>query len=61
MGAAVVMTSMPATAFAADFFESFFMQRKVLILMKAVQKLRTTDVVEDTEDTDVDVEEAAGT
>ena len=58
--AAVAMTSMPATAFAADFSDTeVTVSEESADIEEASAEAADTDVVEDTEDTDVDVEEAA--
>lgn len=60
LSAAVVMTSMPATAFAADFSDTeVTVAEESADIEEASAEAADTDVVEDTEDTDVDVEEAA--
>lgn len=60
LSAAVVMTSMPATAFAADFSDTeVTVAEESADIEEASAEATDTDVVEDTEDTDVDVEEAA--
>ena len=60
LSAAVVMTSMPATAFAADFSDTeVTVAEESTDIEEASAEAADTDVVEDTEDTDVDVEEAA--
>ena len=60
LSAAVVMTSMPATAFAADFSDTeVTVAEESADIEDASAEAADTDVVEDTEDTDVDVEEAA--
>lgn len=54
------MTSMPATAFAADFSDTeVTVSEESADIEEASAEAADTDVVEDTEDTDVDVEEAA--
>ena len=59
LSAAVVMTSMPATAFAADFSDTeVTVAEESADIEEASAEAADTDVVEDTEDTDVDVEEA---
>lgn len=60
LSAAVVMTSMPATAFAADFSDTeVTVAEESADIEETSAEAADTDVVEDTEDTDVDVEEAA--
>ena len=60
LSAAVAMTSMPATAFAADFSDTeVTVAEESADIEEASAEAADTDVVEDTEDTDVDVEEAA--
>ena len=60
LSAAVAMTSMPATAFAADFSDTeVTVSEESADIEEASAEAADTDVVEDTEDTDVDVEEAA--
>lgn len=60
LSAAVAMTSMPATAFAADFSDTeVTVAEESADIEEASAEATDTDVVEDTEDTDVDVEEAA--
>lgn len=60
LSAAVVMTSMPATAFAADFSDTeVTVAEESADIEEASAEAADTDVVEDAEDTDVDVEEAA--
>ena len=60
LSAAVVMTSIPATAFAADFSDTeVTVAEESADIEEASAEAADTDVVEDTEDTDVDVEEAA--
>ncbi len=60
LSVAVVMTSMPATAFAADFSDTeVTVAEESADIEEASAEAADTDVVEDTEDTDVDVEEAA--
>ena len=60
LSAAVAMTSMPATAFAADFSDTEVnVAEESADIEEASAEAADTDVVEDTEDTDVDVEEAA--
>ena len=60
LSAAVAMTSMPATAFAADFSDTeVTVVEESADIEEASAEAADTDVVEDTEDTDVDVEEAA--
>ena len=60
LSAAVAMTSMPATAFAADFSDTeVTVAEESADIEEASAETADTDVVEDTEDTDVDVEEAA--
>ena len=60
LSAAVAMTSMPATAFAADFSDTeVTVAEESVDIEEASAEAADTDVVEDTEDTDVDVEEAA--
>lgn len=60
LSAAVAMTSMPATAFAADFYDTeVTVAEESADIEEASAEAADTDVVEDTEDTDVDVEEAA--
>ena len=60
LSAAVAMTSMPATAFAADFSDTeVTVAEESTDIEEASAEAADTDVVEDTEDTDVDVEEAA--
>lgn len=60
LSAAVAMTSMPATAFAADFSDTeVTVAEESADIEEASAEAVDTDVVEDTEDTDVDVEEAA--
>ena len=60
LSAAVVMTCMPATAFAADFSDTeVTVAEESADIEEASAEAADTDVVEDTEDTDVDVEEAA--
>ena len=60
LSAAVVMTSMPATAFAADFSDTeVTVAEESADIEEASAEAADTDVVEDTEDTDVDVEEAS--
>lgn len=60
LSAAVAMTSMPATAFAADFSDTeVTVEEESADIEEASAEAADTDVVEDTEDTDVDVEEAA--
>ena len=60
LSAAVVMTSLPATAFAADFSDTeVTVAEESADIEEASAEAADTDVVEDTEDTDVDVEEAA--
>ena len=60
LSAAVVMTSMPATAFAADFSDTeVTVTEESADIEETSAEAADTDVVEDTEDTDVDVEEAA--
>ena len=54
------MTSMPATAFAADFSDTeVTVAEESADIEEASAEAADTDVVEDAEDTDVDVEEAA--
>ena len=60
LSAAVAMTSIPATAFAADFSDTeVTVAEESADIEEASAEAADTDVVEDTEDTDVDVEEAA--
>lgn len=60
LSAAVAMTSMPATAFAADFSDTeVTVAEESADIEETSAEAADTDVVEDTEDTDVDVEEAA--
>ena len=60
LSAAVVMTSMSATAFAADFSDTeVTVAEESADIEETSAEAADTDVVEDTEDTDVDVEEAA--
>ena len=60
LSAAVVMTSMPATAFAADFSDTeVTVAEESADIEETSAEAADTDVVEDREDTDVDVEEAA--
>lgn len=60
LSVAVVMTSMPATAFAADFSDTeVTVAEESADIEETSAEAADTDVVEDTEDTDVDVEEAA--
>lgn len=60
LSATVAMTSMPATAFAADFSDTeVTVAEESADIEEASAEAADTDVVEDTEDTDVDVEEAA--
>ena len=60
LSAAVAMTSMPATAFAADFSDTeVTVAEESADIEEASAEAADTDVVEDREDTDVDVEEAA--
>ena len=59
LSAAVAMTSMPAIAFAADFSDTeVTVAEESADIEEASAEAADTDVVEDTEDTDVDVEEA---
>ena len=60
LSAAVAMTSIPATAFAADFSDTeVTVAEESADIEEASAEAADTDVVEDTEDTNVDVEEAA--
>ena len=60
LSATVAMTSMPATAFAADFSDTeVTVAEESADIEETSAEAADTDVVEDTEDTDVDVEEAA--